>query len=120
MQIVDLIGRALNIRSFYHRVISGNIANVQTPEYKEKDIDFKGELERQLSSDARKGTAGPVSYTVVENTGNDGLASIDGNTVDLESQTVKLTENQLMYHTLVQIAGKRFTMMKYLIGEGRR
>lgn len=120
MQIVDLIGRALQIRSFYHRVISGNIANVQTPAYKEKDIDFKGELERQISSDAGNGSAGPGNYTITENMGSDGLARIDGNTVDLENQTVKLTENQIMYHALVQIAGKRFTMMKYLIGEGRR
>ena len=38
----------------------------------------------------------------------------------MENQIVKLTENQLMFHTLVQVAAKRFSLMKFLISEGRR
>ena len=45
MQIVDLIGKALSVRAFYHKVISGNIANAQTPGYKEKEIDFRRGLD---------------------------------------------------------------------------
>ena len=119
MQIVDLIGKALSVRSFYHKLISGNIANSQTPGYKEKSIDFKQELARRTgpSSDKVSGNAG---YAITESMGSDGLARIDGNTVELESETVKLTENQLMYQALVQLASKRFSMMKYVIGEGKR
>ncbi|HOW53331.1 MAG TPA: flagellar basal body rod protein FlgB [Syntrophorhabdaceae bacterium] len=120
MEIVDLIGKALGVRAFYHKVISGNIANSQTPAYKEKDIDFKNELGKRLGAAAGKRMSDPSDYNVTENQGNDGLKSIDGNTVDLEGQTVKLTENQLMYHALVQIAGKRFSLMKYIISEGKR
>lgn len=120
MQIVDLIGKALGVRAFYHKVISGNIANSQTPGYKEKDIDFNGELEKRAGGAAGNKMAGPAGYNVIENQGDDGFRSIDGNTVNLEDQTVKLTENQLMYHALVQIAGKRFSLMKYLISEGKR
>lgn len=120
MEIVDLIGKALGVRAFYHKVLSGNIANSQTPGYKEKDIDFKSELDKRVGGAAGKKTSGPSGYDIIENQGNDGFVSIDGNTVDLEGQTVKLTENQLMYQALVQIAGKRFSLMKYLIGEGKR
>lgn len=120
MQIVDLIGKALGVRAFYHKVLSGNIANSQTPGYKEKDIDFKSELNKRIGGAAGKKMSDPSDYSVVESRGNDGSVSIDGNTVDLESQVVKLTENQLMYQALVQIAGKRFSLMKYLIGEGKR
>jgi len=38
MQIVDLIGKALSVRAFYHKVVSGNIANSQTPGYKERTL----------------------------------------------------------------------------------
>ena len=119
MEIVDLIGKALSVRAFYHRVVSGNIANSQTPGYKEKDIDFKQELARRTGPTANR-TSGDPGYLVTENMGNDGLARIDGNTVELENETVKLTENQLMYQALVQLASKRFSMMKYIIGEGKR
>lgn len=117
MQIVDLIGKALSIRSFYHKVVSANIANSQTPGYKAKTIDFKNELNKHAGSAA--GASGDEGYKVVEEEG-DGLARLDGNTVTLENETVRLTENQLMYQALVQLASKRFSMMKYVIGEGKR
>lgn len=118
MEMVSLIEKALNIRAYYHKVISGNIANVETPAYKEKDLNFRSELERQITS-GDKGLKGS-DIEVMESPVNDGLASIDGNTVNMENQIVKLTENQLMYQTLVQVAAKRFSIMKFLISEGRR
>lgn len=112
MATMDLIERALNIRAFYHRVIAGNLANVDTPNYKEKDIDFRSELARKMD--------GVGSIEVREKTDHDGVGTIDGNTVNIENQMVKLTENQLMFQSLIQVATKRFSLMKYLISEGRR
>ena len=119
MELVDLIGKALSVRAFYHKLVSANIANSQTPGYKSKNIDFRAELDR------RAGSAGRVSqdgkdYKVTENESGEGLVRLDGNTVELETETVRLTENQLMYQALVQLASKRFSMMQYLIGEGKR
>jgi flagellar basal-body rod protein FlgB len=113
MEMVNLIEKALNIRSYYHKVISGNIANVETPGYKEKDLDFNSELQRQITS-GEKGLKN-AGIEVRESPVNDGHVSIDGNTVSMENQIVKLTENQLMYRTLVQVAAKRFALMKFLI-----
>lgn len=116
MDLINLIEKALTVRASYHKVISGNIANVETPGYKEKDIDFKKELDRKIRSDAaREG-----DITITETPVNDGLASIDGNTVSMENQIVKLTENQVMYETLVQVAAKKFSMIQYIISEGKR
>lgn len=117
MEMVNLIEKALNIRTYYHKVISGNIANVETPGYKEKDLDFSSELQRQIGSSEKALKGGDIE--VRESPANDGLTSIDGNTVNMENQIVKLTENQLMFHTLVQVAAKRFALMKFLISEGR-
>ena len=116
MDMTGLLERALNIRAFYHRVISSNMANVETPGFKEKDIDFRGELDKQLQFDDK--TSGGPQIDVQESP-SDGLSSLDGNTVNLENQMVKLTENQLMFHSLIQVAAKRFSMMKYVIREGK-
>jgi len=112
MEIVDMLEKALNIRAVYQRVLASNIANVETPGYKEKDIDFKAELARSMS--------GPGTVEVKEKETADGVTSIDGNTVNMETQIVKLTENALMFNALVQSITKQFSRMLYAINEGRR
>lgn len=118
MQLVDLIGKALSVRAFYHKLVSGNIANSQTPGYKAKNIDFRTELDKRATSTGRA-SQDNKDYKVMENEA-EGFVKLDGNTVELETETVRLTENQLMYQALVQLASKRFSMMKYVIGEGKR
>ena len=112
MDVLNLVEKALNIRSFYHRIISGNIANVETPNYKEKDIDFYSEIQKQMT-----GSSGSID--VKEKTENDGMNSIDGNTVDIEKQMVRMTENSIVFSSLVQVINKKFSMLKYAITEGR-
>lgn len=119
MQIVDLIGKALSVRAFYHKVVSANIANSETPGYKGKNINFRSELDKRAGLTGRT-PSGNQDYTITENDSSEGLTRMDGNTVELENETVKLTENQLMYHALIQLASKRFSLMKYVIGEGKR
>lgn len=111
MDSVSLLEKALNIRAFYQRVLASNIANVETPGYKEKDIDFVAEIERSNSR--------TDSIEVKEKDLPEGAAGIDANTVDIEDQLVKMTENQIMYNSYVQLLTKKFSMMKYAINEGR-
>ncbi|MGA3173660.1 MAG: flagellar basal body rod protein FlgB [Syntrophorhabdales bacterium] len=113
MGIVDLIEKALDVRAFYQRILATNIANVETPGYKEKEVDFKTELARLT-----KGRPGNIG--VSEKSAEEGAASIDGNTVDIENQIVKMTENTLMFNSLVQMINKKFYMIRYAINEGRK
>ena len=111
MDVLNLVEKALNIRAVYHRIIAGNIANAETPNYKEKDIDFLEEIQKKM--------IGSKDIEVKEKTVDDGTNSIDGNTVNIENQMVKLTENNMMYDSLVHVITKKFSMMRYLINEGR-
>jgi flagellar basal-body rod protein FlgB len=113
MEISGLLEKALNIRGFYHKVLASNIANVETPGYKEKDIDFNAELQRSAGN-------GPASIEVHEKSDPGGIDGIDGNSVNMEDQIVKLTENTMMFNAFVQLVNKKFSMMRYVINEGRR
>jgi len=110
--IIDLVGRALGIRSAYNKVIAANISNADTPGFKEKDIDFRKELDRQMTHST------PV---VAEESEDDtlGFSSLDENTVVMEKQVMKLTENSLYYDALVQALSKKFTLMRYIINGGK-
>jgi flagellar basal-body rod protein FlgB len=112
MDVVNLIERALTIRSFYHKVLAGNIANADTPNYKEKDIDFFEEIQKK--------TVSQNDIEVKERAGDEGINGMDGNTVNFENQMVKMTENSMMYNSLIQLVTKKFSMMRYMINEGRR
>ncbi len=112
MPLIDLVGKALNIRNTYHKVIAGNIANVDTPGFKEKDVDFKKQLERKMS----------YSGTVeIEEAPQDalGFSALDENTVNMETQVMKMTENSMYYDALVQALSKKFSMMRYIINGGK-
>jgi flagellar basal-body rod protein FlgB len=112
MEIVGLLEKALNVRAFYHRILAANMANVETPGYKEKDIEFGVELDRPVGNTR--------NIEVREKVDGDGGTAIDGNTVNMENQIVKLTENSLMFNAFVQLINKKFSMMRYVINEGRR
>jgi flagellar basal-body rod protein FlgB len=112
MEGTNLLERALNIRAQYHKVLSGNIANVETPNYKEKDIDFQAEIQRNIGSSN--------NIEIRESTDGDVIGSLDGNTVNMENQIVKMTENHMLFTSLVQVISKKFSMMRYVINEGRR
>ncbi len=113
MEVMGLLEKALDIRAFYHRILASNIANVETPGYKEKDIDFRKELDSL--------TGGTAHIEVKEKkNAEDGIAAVDGNSVGLEDQIVKMTENTLMFNSLVQMISKKFSMIRYAINEGRK
>ena len=77
-------------------------------------MDFKTELDR-LADDST-GSA----IRVGEKTEGAGSSAVDDNTVVIEGQIVKMTENTLMFNSLVQLINKRFSMIRYAINEGRK
>jgi flagellar basal-body rod protein FlgB len=115
MQPIGLLEKALNIRAQYHKVLASNVANVETPNYKEKDIDFVKALESSMS-DSQQGIGG---IKVTEKEDHDGLNSVDGNTVNMEDQVVRLTENNLYFNSLTKIVSRKFATIRYIITEGK-
>ncbi len=112
MNILGLLEKGLNIRAYNHKVLASNIANVDTPGYKQKEIDYRAELDRAESR--------TEDIKVTEKTSFDGSTAIDGNTVNIEDQIINLTENTMMFTSFVQLINKKFSMLKYAISEGRR
>jgi flagellar basal body rod protein FlgB len=48
-----------------------------------------------------------------------GFATLDENTVNMETQVMKLTENSMYYDALVQALSKKFSLMRYIINGGK-
>lgn len=83
-------------------VIASNIANINTPNYRAFDLI----MNEKIKEPRIVPTQTP--------------AKPDGNTVDLDLEMSKLTENQLIYDTLTTLLSRRFEQLRSVIAEGRK
>ncbi len=109
--------RALDATSRRSAVLTNNLANVNVPGYKRKDIDFGIQLESELAAPGSRLRA----LRERMGTGNTSSASIriDGNSVDLETEVMSIAEMEVRYQMLAEITGRYFQGLKSAIREGR-
>ncbi len=108
----DLLIRLLDVASLRHRLISQNLANVNTPGYRQLEVSFEDAFAKALS---KKGDSSAVRITprIVE--GHDNPVRQDGNTVDLDREVGSLNKNSVMYGTTIQMLMSRINMMRSAI-----
>ncbi len=128
-----LLEQALNARALRQDLISGNIANIDTPFYKAKDIDFETMLIQQTKeiygegspsqklAMAQTNTSHLRGYTDFDNSKatlylRDGhMARNDGNTVDLDVESSELSKNGVMFNALTSALQKNGMIFKSVI-----
>lgn len=115
--------RALDASSLRHQVISHNLANANTPNYKRQDVVFETQLSRAMEQDRRcgvgRGSSAVSGVTPQVVTLKTTSTRMDGNNVDLEAEAVSLAENTLRYEVLSQSVGGYFSGLKSVINGGR-
>jgi len=107
----DLLSQAIEFTQQNHRVISQNIANVNTPNYQTRELNFQQFLERVEST--RTGQNGSVRYEVGVAEGL--VERADGNNVDLDTELASIKRNDLIFQTLAQLMGTKLDVMKAAI-----
>lgn len=110
---INFLGNALEATEQNHRVISQNIANVNTPGYKTQRLAFAEYLESLRRDDSN---SYPDRHLTVESA--EGLPErVDGNNVDMEVELSQLKKNALAYQAYSQImAAKLATMRRAISG----
>jgi flagellar basal-body rod protein FlgB len=124
--------RSLDIRLTRHNVLSGNLANIDTPGYRPKDIDFRAAMAslsdperaagtslpetdaRHLPTGAGGGSSGEVALT--EASGSS--PTLDGNRVDLDRTMAQMAANGMQYGASARSAAKKLAILKYVVNDG--
>jgi flagellar basal-body rod protein FlgB len=115
---------ALKLREQRSAIVASNLANLDTPNYKARDIDFKTAL-KQVSGESmtmkidnprhinsQQMLSSNLTYRTSETT------SLDGNTVDKDVETTEFAKNAMSYQaTLNFLNGNIKTIMTALRGE---
>ncbi|HVL40366.1 MAG TPA: flagellar basal body protein [Fimbriimonadaceae bacterium] len=104
------LDKALDRTSLRHSVLSSNLANVNTPGYKRRDVDFAVTLEGEISRSALR--SDPVRPET-------GSIRYDGSSVVLEKEVMSIAETELRYEALTDMVGRYFSGLKNVIREGR-
>ena len=107
-----VLERFLDVASMRQTLVSTNLANVDTPGYHTRDVDFRGELVRAMNGDAQDG----MSPYVLPVRGL--LARPDGNNVNVDREAMLLAEVQLQFKAATAILRSSFAEIQTAIKEG--
>ncbi len=130
-ETISILEKSLNLRSKRHQILSTNIANMDTPNYKAFELVIEEELKKppghtsgiklartdeshlpispRSRDDVKLKQADPPEFTLRG----------DGNTVDIDKTMGDLAENTLLYKTLAQMISKKFLGLKNVIQGGK-
>jgi flagellar basal-body rod protein FlgB len=128
-RLTSTLERSLDFRLERGNVIAANLANVDTPDYTPVELQFDEALARELSGDPGRDLArtdeGHLSVVPEPDEAparaefdTFALPNLDGNSVDLDHEMSKLSENQMLYRASTVFYNKRMALMKYAISEG--
>lgn len=107
-----LLQKFLDVSAMRQTLVATNLANVDTPGYHTRDIDFHGELQRALDG-ASEETTSPFVVPV-----RGLLARPDGNNVNVDREAMLLAETQLQFKAATAILRVEFSEITTAIKEG--
>ena len=91
-------------------LLTQNLANVNVPNYKRKDMDFHVTLQSEL--------LGPAQLNLRQGDDTTNLRT-DGNNVDIEREMTGIAETDIHYQALTSMMTDYFTGLKFAIREGK-
>lgn len=120
---------ALNGLSRRQSAISANVANIDTPGYRRREVDFEGALKEQLSvgptslaATSDRHFTKTLSGEVAQGTGGRQRDVIsernDSNDVSIDEEMLMLVDTQLRFQALSQTTGTRLTTLRTIIRGG--
>ena len=109
--------RALDQGALRHRVLATNLANVDTPGYRTRDVPaFAGEIEQAMAASGDEDASAPLTPMAREVRGL--MERPDGNNVSVERESLLLAQNQLRFTVAVAFLKAEFHRLSLAINGG--
>ena len=121
---INVLNKAAGASWTKNEIIANNIANVDTPDYKRKDLNFESLLSEALSdtslhtknmdkkvANLKMSSLNPDIYTEYSTLSY----RYDGNNVDIDTEQAYLADNQIKYYTLLDSMTHEFNRLKMVL-----
>ncbi|SRR6056297_2282865 len=121
---MDFLNKSLKGLSKRNDLIASNIANIETPGYKAKDLDFEKVMNRHLTTNENgsmtvQSTDSKFSqFSIIDKMGLS--EDITGNNVDIDKEMVSLTENKMKYDLVVEAVKSNLKLYNIIVDSARR
>ncbi|HCR1907819.1 TPA: flagellar basal body rod protein FlgB [Enterobacter kobei] len=124
--------QALSLLNKRQSILASNMANVDTPGYQARDIDFSSQLKQAVTRN--KSSQGPLTLTLTSGHHIAATApamsdaqllyrvpdqpAADGNTVDMDRERTNFADNSVRYQSALTILGTQIKNMMSVINQG--
>ena len=115
--IYKIAEQGLDVSWYQQRVISNNIANVDTPHFKAKTVHFGLVLDEVIHSRIQDKDTDRLSVRMNETYETNTNQILDGNNVDIEKENSALLDAQYQYSTMIDYLNSRYAMIRTAIGK---
>lgn len=127
-RVVDAVKQGLDASILRHKVLSNNVANVNTPQFRRSDVVFSEVLDGQKNKlpvtrthhkhirGTRQSSSSPIRIVQEQGT----IMGNDLNNVDIDREMTLILENQLHYLAMSDIINRNLDFLRTAITEGRR
>ena len=120
--VIAALRRQMTVAVARQVAAAGNLANVDTPGFKAREVTFDETLARQsgtltATKQGHFGTSGPATGIVMQE--EDGPARRDGNTVQLDRELLTMGKAAGDFAAAQTALAAKFRLVRYAINEGR-
>lgn len=128
---IPVLGEVLNFAQARHGVLAGNIANVNTPGYRTRDLSEETfqQLLKEAIGESRRAPASTTELSpgLVNSRPGDPIRNVraslenilyhDDTNIDLEKQVAEITKNQLLHNLALTVMTDQFKLLESAISE---
>ena len=124
---MNLAEQALDATWYKQRVISHNISNNDTPDFKAKTVEFglilkekcKCKFHKDINHEYHESNINePLKLSVITTYETNTNQILDGNNVDMEKEQLALADAQYQYSALMDYMNNRYGMIRSAISKG--
>jgi flagellar basal-body rod protein FlgB len=118
---VEGLSRFLDVDVARYKLIATNLANIDTPGYRTRDLNFQTELQRaadESSSAEASGGLSYASYSPVSYAVSGLMERPDGNNVSVERESLLIAEAQMKFNLATQLLKDEFHTISAAINSG--
>jgi flagellar basal-body rod protein FlgB len=113
-----VLDRVIQFTESRHQVLANNIANIDTPGYKMKDLDlknFQNDLKAAIDKKQVSPESGQETAATSQTDYSQYLLFHDQNNRSVEKQMATITENAILHNTAVELLRSRYALLEKAI-----
>ncbi|MDE7422811.1 MAG: flagellar basal body rod protein FlgB [Lachnospiraceae bacterium] len=119
---INVLQKAADASWLRNTILSNNLANVDTPNFKRQDVQFETYLIGQMAGgdtmDSYVDNIDLSTLSATIYTDNSNLSyRIDGNNVDIDTENAEHAKNQIKYRVMTDSISQEFSRLRTAMGK---